>query len=200
MERQYTPPRRGLWVTCGKFARLPLISTPVKKTLLFIVVFLIVFAAISYVKARITTVPQGTQGPSCDVSLWAHVYHGRFFSAEDRLQVIKPCLTITGTIVRARPEADGDWHIQLDLDSEYRSLLNQANLEKQQDYLVLEPMCSNRVSQKDTIEEGVCNGFSQSIFATDFIGHRVAATGAYVIDREHGWTELHPVTSIVPIE
>jgi len=112
----------------------------VKKILLFIIVFLSVLAAISYVKARNTTPPQGTHGPSCDMSLWAHVYHGRFLSAEDRLQVINPCLTITGTIVHARPEADGDWHIQLDLDSEYRSLLNQANLEKQQGYLVLEPI------------------------------------------------------------
>src|SRR6516225_11370604 len=146
-----------------------------KKIFVLFVVFLSVLAAISYVKARITTRPQGTQGPSCDVSLWAHVYHGRFFSAEDRLQVIKPCLTITGTIVRARPEADGDWHIQLDLDSEYRSLLNQANLEKQQDYLVLEPMCSNYVSQKDTIEEGVCDGFSQQIFDAELVGQRVTA-------------------------
>jgi hypothetical protein len=171
----------------------------VKKILLFIIVFLSVLAAISYVKARITTPPQGTQGPSCDSSLWAHVYHGVFLSAEDRLQVINPCLTVTGTIVDARPEADGDWHIQLDLDSEYRSLLNQANLEKQQGYLILEPMCSNRVSQRDTIEEGVCDGFSQD-FTTDAIGHRVAATGAYVLDRQHGWTELHPVTSIDLIE
>ena len=171
-----------------------------KKIFVLFVVFLSVLAAISYVKARITTRPQGTQGPSCDISLWAHVYHGRFLSAEDRLQVIDPCLTITGTIVSARPEADGDWHIQLDLDSEFRSLLNQANLEKQQGYLVLEPICSNRVSQRDTIEEGVCDGFSQNTFATDLIGHGVAATGAYVLDRQHGWTELHPVTSIVPIE
>jgi len=171
-----------------------------KKILFFIIVFLSVLAAISYVKARITTPPQGTQGPSCDISLWAHVYHGRFLSAEDRLQVINPCLSITGTIVNARPEADGDWHIQLDLDSEYHSLLNQANLDKQQGYLVLEPMCSNYVSQKDTVEEGVCDGFNQNIFATNLVGHRVTATGAYAIDRQHGWTELHPVTSIVPIQ
>ena len=99
----------------------------------------------------------------------------------------------------ARPEADGDWHIQLDLDSEYRSLLNEKNLERQHGCLILEPMCSNRVSQRDTIEEGVCDGFSQD-FTTDAIGHRVTATGAYVLDRQHGWTELHPVTSIDLIE
>ena len=165
MERPYTPLRTSSWVYLWQVRPAAIDKHTVKKILLFIIVFFGVLAGISYVKARITTPQQGTPGPSCDVSLWAHVYHGRFLSAEDRLQVINPCLTITGTIVHARPEADGDWHIQLDLDSEYRSLLNQANLEKQQGYLVLEPMCINRVSQTDTLEEGVCNGFSQNTSA-----------------------------------
>lgn len=166
---------------------------------LFITV-LVGVLAFFYFRKRIVTPPQQDQGASCDMSLWAHVYHGRFASAEDRLNVINPCLTVTGTVMNARAEADGDWHIQLDLDSQYRSLLNQANLESQQGYLVLEPMCSNHVSQRDTLEEGVCEGFSQDILAINLVGKRVAATGAYVTDREHGWTELHPVTSIVPIQ
>jgi len=169
-----------------------------KKIFLFITI-LCGLLAIFYLRARIAAPSQHNQVASCDVSLWAHVYHGRFPSAEDRLQVINPCLTVTGTIMDARPEADGDWHIQLDLDSEYGSLLNQANLEKQQGYLVMEPVCSNYVSQTDTLEEGVCDGFSQNIFAPNLVGHRVAATGAYVIDMQHGWMELHPVTSIIPI-
>jgi hypothetical protein len=170
-----------------------------KKMFLVIAVVLAVLA-IYHVWMGFATPPQGDPGASCNMSLWAHVYHGRFSSAEDRLQVINPCVTVTGTVRDARAEKDGDWHIRLDLDSEYRSLLNQANLEKQEGYLVLEPMCSNYVSQTDTLEEGVCDGFSQNIFTKDLVGHRVAATGAYVIDMQHGWTELHPVTSIVPIQ
>ena len=171
-----------------------------KKILLFFVVFLSVFAAISYLKNGTVRPTQGNQGPSCDMSLWEHVYHGRFVTAQDRLEVLNPCLTISGTIVNARREADGDWHVQIALDEEFSSLLNQVNLERQQGYLILEPMCSNRISQADTLEEGVCDNFSQTIFSPDLIGQRVAATGAYVRDREHGWTELHPVTSIVPIQ
>ena len=170
-----------------------------KKMFLVIAVVLAVLA-IYHVWMGSATPPHDVQGASCDMSLWAHVYHGRFSNAEDRLQVINPCLTVTGTVTNARAEKDGDWHIQLDVDSEYRSLLNQANLEKQGGHLVLEPICSNYVSQTDTLEEGVCDGFSQNIFAKDLVGHRVAATGAYVIDRQHGWTELHPVTSIAPIQ
>jgi len=174
-----------------------------KKILLFIAVFLIVLAIIFYAKTRIPTVitpPYNQVTASCDMSLWAHVYHGRFASAEDRLQVINPCLTVTGTIVGARAEADGDWHVQLEVDSKYRSLLNQANLDNQRGYLVLEPICSNYVSQRDTIEEGVCDGFSQQIFDIGLVSQRVTATGAYVIDMQHGWMELHPVTSIVPTQ
>ena len=173
-------------------------AQPMKKMFLVIALVLAVLA-IYHVWTGFATPPRANTGASCDMSLWAHVYRGRFASAEDRLQVINPCLTVTGTIMKARAERDGDWHIQLDLDDDYRSLLNQANLEEQQGYLVLEPMCSNYVSQTDTIEEGVCEGFSQNIFAKDLIGQRVAATGAYIIDMQHGWTELHPVTSIVPI-
>ena len=156
-------------------------------------------AGCNYLATRTEAPVEHNQAPSCDVSLLAHVYHGRFPSAEDRLQVINPCLTVSGIIVNARREEDGDWHVQIDLEPEYRSLLNQANLQKQHGYLVLEPICSSRVSQSDTIAEGACDGFSQTIFTRDLIGTRVAATGAYVIDRQHGWMELHPVTSIVPI-
>jgi hypothetical protein len=28
---------------------------------------------------------------------------------------------------------------------------------------------------------------------------RVRVTGPYVLDREHGWREIHPVTSLEPL-
>jgi hypothetical protein len=169
-----------------------------KKALLFIVLVLVVVGGIFYLATRTETPPENNQGASCDMSLWAHVYHGRFPSAEGRLHILDPCVTVSGVIMNARREKDGDWHVQLDLDPEFSSLLNQANLEKQQGYLVLEPICSNPVTQHDTLDESVCEDFSQSIFDTDLLGKRVAVTGAYVVDMEHGWTEIHPVTSIVP--
>lgn len=170
-----------------------------KKALLFVAVLLVVVGSIFYVATRNATSKENNQGASCDMSLWAHVYHGRFPSAEDRLHIINPCISVSGIIKAARREKDGDWHVLLDLDPEFSSLLNQANSEEQHGYLVLEPMCSNPVTQNDTLEEGVCEGFTQSIFGTDFIGQRVVVAGAYVIDMEHGWTEIHPVTSMVPI-
>ncbi len=54
----------------------------------------------------------------------------------------------------------------------------------------------NPVTQKDTKKEHVCDGFSQHVYTPNMLGSHVRVTGAYVTDMEHGWTEIHPVTSI----
>jgi hypothetical protein len=140
---------------------------------------------------------------TCDASLWNHVYAGdphKFSSARDRLQVIEECVTVTGTVEHARPERDGDWHIELKLDHKFADMINDRNIAAQHGDLVLESVCENRVTQQDTLEEGVCNEFHQHIFQPDMVGEHVQVTGAYVTDMAHGWREIHPVTRIVPIE
>lgn len=139
--------------------------------------------------------------PQCDASLWNHVYAGdprRFKSPKDRLQIIQECVTVTGTIKTAKAEADGDFHVTVDLDPEYKNLLNAKNVSGQHGFLVVEPVCENPVTQADTLKEGVCNGFKQTVFAKTMIGKHVRITGAYVTDMEHGWNEIHPVSSITP--
>jgi hypothetical protein len=139
-------------------------------------------------------------GPQCDSNLWDHVYAGdprQFKSAKDRLQVIQDCITVTGTIKKAKAEPDGDFHITVEVDPEFKHLLNDKNTAGQHGFLVVEPICSNRVKQPDTLKEGVCKGFNQSIYKNNMKGKRVRITGAYVTDMEHGWNEIHPVTSIV---
>ncbi len=140
--------------------------------------------------APVSTAPQS----QCDPTLWQHVYHGRFNTPQDRLTIINDCITVTGIIVNARREPDGDYHIRLDVDD--KTLLDDGNINRQQGYLVLEPVCENPVSQKDVLEEGVCDGFSQNIFDPSMVGERVSVSGAYVEDEEHHWREIHPVTSI----
>jgi hypothetical protein len=139
-------------------------------------------------------------GPKCDNSLWAHVYHGRFPGAQDRLQIIKPCIVVTGTIIVAIPEADGDFHIRVALDDQFKSLLNEKNKSAQHGYLVVEAVCERSVTQADTQKEGVCNGFAQHVYTPSMKGKHVAITGAYVTDMEHGWREIHPVTSIIVLQ
>ena len=110
--------------------------------------------------------------------------------------MIQPCVTVTGMIVNAAPEKDGDFHVRLAVDPPFLSLLNDKNNSGQHGYLVIEPVCENPVTQRDTLNEGVCDGFSQNVFSTDMIGKHVAVTGTFVTDVEHGWNEIHPVTDI----
>jgi hypothetical protein len=133
----------------------------------------------------------------CDATLWKHVYHGTFPTAKNRLKPLRDCITVTGTVVSAKAEHDGDYHIRLRVDPQFKNLLNAKNRTGQAGFLVVEPVCARRVTQADTLEEGVCNGFKQAIFKPSMLNKRVSVSGAYVEDEEHGWREIHPVTSIV---
>lgn len=144
-----------------------------------------------------TPTPSPTPQFFCDESLWTHVYHGRFESAQDRLKVLAPCMWVTGTIVNAKAEKDGDFHVRVKLDPQFDKLLNDKNVSDQHGYLVVEPVCENFIQQKDTIAEHVCNNFKQRLFIKE--GSHVRIVGAYVTDMEHGWAEIHPVTSITII-
>jgi len=130
--------------------------------------------------------PQSENIP-CDASLWEHVYHSY------RLEVREECKVVTGTIELLRKEADGDYHIRLKLDSEQNNLLNEKNYDEQKGCLVLEPVCANKVTQKDAIKS--CEDFVNSVYIPH-IGEHVKVTGSYVLDKEHGWMEIHPVTKI----
>src|SRR3954453_14986849 len=75
--------------------------------------------------AGISFTPAHALSIFCDPSLWSHVYAGdprRFSRPQDRLQIIQNCVSVTGTIESARPEKDGDFHIRLRLDPQYRSM------------------------------------------------------------------------------
>ena len=135
-----------------------------------------------------TTTPsiQNNNG-TCDTSLWNHVYNPQ------RLQVIESCKTVTGTIEKIRTEADGDFHILLRLDAGQKNLVNQGNIDQQNGDLVLEPICVNQVTQQDAIDS--CSNFTSSVTIPN-LGDHVRVTGSYVFDAQHGWNEIHPVTSI----
>lgn len=153
-----------------------------------------------------TSTPSPSPTPSvvgstgCDQALWNHVYHGTFATAKDRLKILQPCTTVTGTIMTASPEADGDYHVRLKLDPGFENLLNAKNKSGQHGYLVIEPICEEAPTQPDTVTEGVCNGFKQTIFSRTNVSKHVRVTGDYVQDMEHGWMEIHPVTSITVIQ
>lgn len=125
--------------------------------------------------------------PACDPSLWEHIYN------RSRIKLLRPCATITGTIIGKRPEKDGDIHTFLKVDPQFDYMLNDMNRTHEKGALIIEPMCVGKVTQEDA--KKACRGFSQN-FPDLKVGSHVEVTGVYIFDREHGHNELHPVTSI----
>lgn len=127
---------------------------------------------------------------TCDQSLWAHVYNSY------RLAVHDSCMSVTGTVYTLIYEADGDIHIRLTVDTEYTYMLNASNYSGEDGRLVCEPICSTTCTQADAISS--CASFTNTVFIPA-AGEYVRVTGNYVTDNDHGWNELHPVSSIVII-
>ena len=147
--------------------------------------------------------PAGPPGQGCaGRPVLADVYH------PDRLRVIRPCLTVTGTVALIRHEPDGDWHINLRLPASETGLLDAANDRYERGELVAEVVPADEAGcgpvgaparvpatayRGPGYEYGTCSGLD---LRPPAVGTRVAVTGPYVLDADHGWRELHPVERI----
>jgi hypothetical protein len=133
--------------------------------------------------------PQCT-GSTCSVpaSITSHVYNPY------RLQIVKQCISASGTVDRVIQEADGDIHIRLGLDSAYSNFTNSANDQYQYGELVVEIICAGPITQADAVS--ACQGYTNNIPISD-VGEHVIVSGPYVLDTEHyNWAEIHPVYSL----
>jgi hypothetical protein len=126
----------------------------------------------------------------CDQSLWKYVYN------PGRLQVLNTCISVTGTVEKVTKEADGDYHIRFRLDQEFVSLLDEKNISQQHGDLILELICQGKVRQEDAVD--ACSRYDGPYFQPG-VGQRYLVWGTYVHDADHGWNELHPVTSMQPV-
>jgi hypothetical protein len=121
-------------------------------------------------------------------SISSHVYNPY------RLQLVKPCITVSGVIENKFEEADGDYHLRLALDSQYSNLTNSANDQYQYGDLVVEIICALPISQQDAVL--ACQGYTNNITIPSVNDH-ITVTGPYVLDSDHsGWAEIHPVYSL----
>lgn len=101
------------------------------------------------------------------------VYH------PDRLVVRDPCRRVTGTVDDVRDEEDGDIHVLVAVDKQYRAML----------------MANNRSEQGgDLVVEFMPRDYGH--LPRPVAGDRIALVGAYVDDTEHNWAELHPVWAV----
>ena len=105
------------------------------------------------------------------------VYH------PSRLTVLSPCKKGAGVVMDVKVESgsggDGDVHIQLQLDPAYVSLKNAVNDAKQKGNLVVEYMPRDG-----------------GHLPKPKVGQHLVLVGAWVLDTQHGWRELHPVWSV----
>lgn len=152
-----------------------------KETLLAIVIGLCFWSCGR--SAHGDTSAHGLPAAECDEGLWNHVYRPK------RLEVKQQCISVSGFIVRKKAELDGDYHIQLKLDPQYEYLLNDANRKHQNGNLVVELICERKAWPKDA--RSACANWARHTEIPP-LGTHVIATGSYVLDTSHGWTEIHP--------
>lgn len=107
-----------------------------------------------------------------------------------RLEIIEPCVTITGVVTAVRPILDGDLHVHLRPDPQFAGLVNEKNIQARGGNLILEPQCFWAMWRRNSTGPCKNRGYSMRIPKT---GTRVRVTGTFVFDRDHGWNELHPI-------
>lgn len=125
------------------------------------------------------TVIQTNSDPNCR--------QGNVLDGVDRqakLKVLSTCETITGVVhdmSGQRQGDDGDYQFNVDVDSQYMHLLNDANNNQVSRMLVVEIIPKDQNSSNVYIPKN---------------GDRIQAVGSWVTDKIHGWNEIHPAWNI----
>jgi hypothetical protein len=99
----------------------------------------------------------------------AGVYH------PSRLHVLAACRTVSGTVTAISHEQDGDLHIGVDSGGAVTNAVNRSKL------------------RGDLLVEFMPRDGGH--LPAPSIGDHVSLTGAWVLDTNHRWDELHPVWS-----
>lgn len=125
----------------------------------------------------------------CDGSLWLHVWNPA------RLQVLNPCITVTGKIKSVIYNREGDLVMKLRLDPQYSNLTNSVNEDLLKGYLLIKAVCQSEVSEP--YDKEYCKFFGeQKRIEVPRIDANVEVKGPYVLNTNRGWTEIHPAESL----
>ena len=132
-------------------------------------------------------VPPPAANPQCDTSLWPHMHDVQ------RIKIVTACVTVTGAIATVGTSEDGDIDMGLKLDDPFANLLNSANITKLNGNLQIEAICQAPVHADVPDAVRACANFSGTV-PIPAVGTRVRVTGVYVLDSDHGWMEVHPIS------
>lgn len=125
----------------------------------------------------VVTEHRGLTGPDCRTG---NALAGAS-NAED-LRVLTECQDATGTVMHTKKMDDGDYKFFLNLDEQFKFLVNEKNNEKTDGFLVVE------IVPPDQNIQGV-------YLPKD--GDHVHVWGAWVTDKPKGWHEIHPTWKVV---
>ena len=123
---------------------------------------------------------------------------------KERLQVISPNVTVTGTVLGSSTgphfAPDGDLVFSFKLDPQYKGMVNaQNNGSKYNGGIWVEGVCQKANKATEARHKGDCK-CSPTKFPTPKVGQRLKITGAHCKDLgEDGHMEIHPVFSMEPI-
>lgn len=118
----------------------------------------------------------------------------------DRLKVLNRCAVFQGTVSEAPAKnPDGDVSFSASPDAGYASMLNAINRSKDGLHIEIvprdQPGCTpgQPVHVGDVPHLGICSG--RDVVAPP-LGAHVRIIGAWVLDRNNSWYEIHPAWSI----
>ena len=122
----------------------------------------------------------------CSEGWWKHVVSPR------RLEVYEPCLTVRGTVLFMDYAHDGDVTMFIALDAPFLSI---PHIERVGPYgkgtLVVELICKGHWK----LVQPTCWGCRNRL-PIPALGDHIEVDGTYVLDKRHGWVEIHPVTRV----
>jgi hypothetical protein len=114
-----------------------------------------------------------------------------------RLRVVSRCMTASGVVTIGTRQKDGDLDLFLKPDRGSARLLNDRNRRYTRGSLLLEVVPADQPGCRkgQPVTGGTCTGAN---VRSPRSGTHVTVTGPYVLDRDHGWMEIHPVWRISP--
>jgi len=111
---------------------------------------------------------------------------GNIFDGVDRqarFSVLSTCEKAIGIVhdMKETREDDGDFQFNLELEPQYKQLLNNENNEQVQGMLVIEIISKDQGTNTMHVPKN---------------GDKIEVYGAWVTDNPHGWNEIHPAWKI----
>jgi hypothetical protein len=127
---------------------------------------------------------------ACSEGWWEHVV------SPSRLEVYEPCITVSGTVLFMDEAHDGDVTLFIALDAPFLSL---PHIDRAGPYgkgtLVVELICKSGWK----VIQPTCWGCKNRL-PIPSLGDHIEVDGTYVLDKRHGWVEIHPVTRLTVLK